>query len=81
MKCRLIVKKQYELNLDDLVYDQGGTMVGSFTLLESPCEDRIYLIETSPEMIEKMKKDTKRYEFIEEIKEDTAEMVEEEPTK
>lgn len=69
MKAKFVLKGNTEPpSMEELVYDQGGTLVGGFTLLSSPDDIREYLFETSPVMIEKMKT-TKGYEFVEYVDE------------
>ncbi len=67
MKARVIVKNDYEL--PELTYEQGGEVKGGFTLLESPAEQRVYIIDTSSDILNSIKADTEKYEWLEDIEE------------
>lgn len=61
---KIWVKEKYEL--PELTHEEDGVMKGGFTLLESPAKKRIYEVDTSKEIMDKIKIDSK-YETVEEV--------------
>jgi len=61
---KIWVKDKNEI--PELNYEEDGVTKGGFTLLESPAKKRIYEVETSKEIMDKIKIDSK-YETIEEV--------------
>lgn len=78
MKCIFKTKNGYDIppmQADSglqLIYQVGEETHGGFTLLESPDTERVYWIDASPETIEAMKADTKRYQWISDVEEGNA---------